>query len=554
MHLPSGKVTRIGAGDFPEIHPDSKRVSFRKDDQVWIASLDGSNDPEPLFHVSGQVTAMQWSPDGDRLLFESKYGSYSFIGIFRQDGERIRWIDPSYRRDRFPVWSPDGQSVTFVRALATVGGLIKPPVPWSIMTVNLDTDKVEEIWTSPATERGASPRWPGTFNLRWLQEDVITFLSYQDGWPHLYKINPRTRRVEQLTTGDFTVEQMSYSRDGSRILVAANTGDRPDDIDRKHIGMVDVATGGFELLTKGEGIETSPVFVRGTDRIAFFSSVPHRPTLPALMDVNKPGSQRTVASSLLPDFDYQQLVTPEHVAFKAEDGHPVYGQVFRPKGQVKDAPAIVYIHGGPPRQMLLGWHHSDYYFNDYMLNQYLVSQGYVVLSVNYRLGTGYGFDFQYAKRTGGKNGVEEYRDILAAGKWLAAQPFVDAGRIGVWGGSYGGFLTAMALSKNSDIFKVGVNIHGANYRMLGGAGPTSARADSITAAWTSPVLIIHGSDDFNVRFTESIDLANRLLGKGVEVEYLVFPDDNHHWMLFDNLMKRSKATARFIMEKMPVKH
>jgi len=89
--------------------------------------------------------------------------------------------------------------------------------------------------------------------------------------------------------------------------------------------------------------------------------------------------------------------------------------------------------------------------------------------------------------------------------------------------------------------------------MLGGAGPTSARADSITAAWTSPVLIIHGDDDFNVRFTESIDLANRLLGKGVDVEYLVFPDDNHHWMLFDNLMKRSEATARFIQEKMPVK-
>src|SRR5690606_1552215 len=100
----------------------------------------------------------------------------------------------------------------------------------------------------------------------------------------------------------------------------------------------------------------------------FFSNAVQRPPLPTLMTVNDPGSQKIIASSLLPDFDYQQLVTPEHVAFQSEDGHPVYGQVFKPKGETKDAPAIVYIHGGPPRQMLLGWHFADYYFHDYMLN------------------------------------------------------------------------------------------------------------------------------------------------------------------------------------------
>lgn len=112
----------------------------------------------------------------------------------------------------------------------------------------------------------------------------------------------------------------------------------------------------------------------------------------------------------------------------------------------------------------------------------------------------------------------------------------------------------MALSRNSDVFKVGVDIHGAHYRMLKGTSPNSGVADSITLDWKSPVLIIHGDDDQNVAFKESIDLANRLIGKGRDVEYLVFPDENHHWMLFENLIKVNQATVQFFKERMPVNH
>jgi dipeptidyl aminopeptidase/acylaminoacyl peptidase len=551
IHLPTGNVTLIGEGDYPEIHPDCNRVSYRLDNQVWISPMDGNKEPVQLFSVKGNVVSMQWSPNGKQLLFENNRGGYSFIGVFEEGKDRIRWIAPSYRRDRFPRWSPDGKQVVFMRNLASSSVSI-PRQSWSIMVTDLATDDTREVWTLPNTSRGLATNMPGTFNLRWLMDDAITFTSFQDGWPHLYKVNPHTSEVGQLTQGDFTFEQLSYSNDGSKVLLSVNTGDRDDDKDRKHIAMVDVSTGEFNLLTKGIGIETDPVFVSQTSDIAFFSSTPHRPTLPTIMNVNNLGSQKVLASSLLPDFDYNRLVVPEHVFFNSEDGHPVYGQIFKPKVITEKTPAIVYIHGGPNRQTLLGWHFADYYFHDYMLNQYLTNMGYVVLSVNYRLGTGYGYDFQYAKNTGGRNGIAEYQDIHAAGKWLAEQPFVDSNRIGVYGGSYGGFLTAMALSKNSDIFKVGVNIHGANYRMLKGKGANSSIGDSITIDWKSPVLIIHGDDDYNVKFQESIELSNRLMSKDVDVEYLIFPDENHHWMLFENLMKMNEATAQFLMEKMPV--
>ena len=151
-----------------------------------------------------------------------------------------------------------------------------------------------------------------------------------------------------------------------------------------------------------------------------------------------------------------KLVTPTKVVLKSPDGVEFHSQLFNPGGSGKK-PAIVYVHGGPPRQMLLGWNYSDYYSNAYALNQYLASRGFVVLSVNYRLGIGYGRDFQQALKAGSQ-GASEYQDVKAAAEWLRSQPFVDPARVGIYGGSYGGFLTSMALARNSDLFAAGVDM------------------------------------------------------------------------------------------------
>jgi dipeptidyl aminopeptidase/acylaminoacyl peptidase len=279
----------------------------------------------------------------------------------------------------------------------------------------------------------------------------------------------------------------------------------------------------------------------------------------------------TIGADRIPaDFPSRQLVTPRKVTYKAPDGVTVHGQLFEPPGGGNARkPAVIYVHGGPPRQMLLGWNYSDYYSNSYAMNQYLASRGYVVLSVNYRLGIGYGYEFHQIA-DGGARGAAEYQDVKAGAEWLKTLPNVDAKRIGIYGGSYGGFLTAMALARDSDLFAAGVDIHGVHdwtterargmmdrtryeqsadiERALDVAWKSSPVADMAT--WRSPVLLIHGDDDRNVRFSQTVDLARRLAARGVSYEELIIPDDTHHWMRHANVLRVNKATADFFDRKL----
>jgi dipeptidyl aminopeptidase/acylaminoacyl peptidase len=227
----------------------------------------------------------------------------------------------------------------------------------------------------------------------------------------------------------------------------------------------------------------------------------------------------------------------------------------------------VYVHGGGPRQMLLGWHYRWEYANDYGVNQYLTSRGFIVLSVNYRLSVGYGQAFQFPERTGAR-GASEYLDVLAAGRYLQKRGDVDPRRIGVWGASYGGYLTALALGRNSDVFAAGVDLHGVHDRLpavspaqmahaLVGDGLSEADLRqalkvefdsspiSAVATWRSPVLLIHGDDDRTVDFHQTVDLGRRLAERNVKVEELVLPDDVHDSLLWRNWTAEMTAAAEF---------
>jgi dipeptidyl aminopeptidase/acylaminoacyl peptidase len=274
---------------------------------------------------------------------------------------------------------------------------------------------------------------------------------------------------------------------------------------------------------------------------------------------------RIIGEKLLPaDFPLSALVTPKAVQFKASDGQIVYGQLFEPRTGGTKKPAVLFIHGGPSRQMLLGWHYGDYYSNTYALNQYLANLGFIVLSVNYRLGIGYGYEFQHPVK-GGYFGASEYLDVKAAGEWLAGRPQVDRNRIGVYGGSYGGFLTALALGRDSKLFAAGVDIHGVHNHLnfspaLDGEQPPDAELarkmlwKSSPVSWvdgmSSPVLFIHGDDDGNVGFDESLDLIRRFQQKGKPFESLVIPDETHHWMRHMNSVKVDEAVAEFLKRKL----
>jgi dipeptidyl aminopeptidase/acylaminoacyl peptidase len=249
------------------------------------------------------------------------------------------------------------------------------------------------------------------------------------------------------------------------------------------------------------------------------------------------------------------MVAPQPVVFSAADGLQIHGQLFLPPNQPpKPAPAMVFFHGGSRRQMLLGWHYMYYYSNAYALNQYLANSGYVVLSVNFRSGIGYGLDFREALNYGASGG-SEYNDVQGAGVYLRSRSDVDPARIGVWGGSYGGYLTAMALARASDLFRAGVDFHGVhNWATELGIPPTEpdyrvafeASPMAYIKGWRSPVLLIQGDDDPDVQFNQTVMLADALRQQKVEVEELVFPDEVHDFLLHKSWLQAYRAAVRFL--------
>jgi N-acyl-D-aspartate/D-glutamate deacylase/acetyl esterase/lipase len=271
---------------------------------------------------------------------------------------------------------------------------------------------------------------------------------------------------------------------------------------------------------------------------------------------------KLIASETLPrNFPASKLVTPQQVIFKAADGLEIHGQIFLPPDAKPEdkLPAVIFMHGGPSRQMMLGWHNRYYYHNAYGFNQYLASRGYAVLSVNYRLGIGYGRAFRQAKQGGGR-GASEYQDVVAAAHYLRSREDIDQSRIGLWGGSYGGYLTALGLARNSDLFAAGVDLHGvhdwslrisnANWVDYGNRDAVKIAIESSPIGsvekWRSPVLLIHGDDDRNVAFAQTVDLARRLRELKVPHEVIVYPDEVHDFLVHRHWLEIYDAAAKFL--------
>ena len=562
-----GTPKALGEGDEPVLSPKSDRVVFSRERGLWWAPIDGSAPAKRLFFARGEPGSPQFSPDGSQLAFVSNRGDHSFIGIYTNDTTPVLYLAPSTSRDSNPQWSPDGKRIVFVRRPGN-GGAPEPileqrPQAWALWTADTTTGEGRQLWKSPFTLRGSPSSTEGGVNLHWAAAGRIVFLTYLDGWPHLYSISESGGEPMLLTPGNYMAEYISITPDRKYMLFAGNAGSDVDDIDRRHIVKVPVDKAEPTVLTPGKGLEWTPFMTGDGQHIAFISATAQRPPLPAVMSTSG-GTTKLVAEDRLPsDYPAAQLVTPTKVVYKAPDGVVVHGQLFESKGGPAKKPAIIYVHGGPPRQMLLGWHYSDYYTNAYSQNQYLASRGYIVLSVNYRLGIGYGHDF-HRPPNAGVQGASEYLDVKAGAEYLQRLPQVDPRRIGIYGGSYGGYLTALALARDSQLFAAGVDIHGVHNWTAERAAPLlEARYEKAPDAqkaldvawqsspvssidkWKSPVLLIHGDDDRNVRFSQTTDLVRRLDKAGVSYEELIIPDDTHHFMRFANQVRVNAAVVSF---------
>lgn len=556
-----GEPRKIEEGNSPSFAPDGKSFAFVGHGQIFITSID-SLKPTKLFESRGNQGSIRWSPDGKKIAFVSTRASYSFIGIYDLAAKTIQYPDPSVDLDIEPAWSADGKSLVYIRTSNFRTAIpFVPQVegqPWTIRMLDVTTGQSHEIWkAAPGMGSILLTDIPIMQNfLLYCANDQVVFPYEKDGWQHLYALDVKSGATRLLTPGDGEVENVIQSTDKKQIIYTTNIAD----INRRHIWKVSVSDGGTTQLTKGNEVEWSPLnSENGT--IILHSSATH-PAWPALL--KNDGSIQDIAAEEFPkEFPSASLVTPEVVTITATDGMKIPATLFLPKDYKpgEKHPALIFFHGGSRRQMLPAFHYMDYYSNAYAFNQYFASKGYIVLSVNYRSGIGYGLNFREAKDYGA-GGASEVNDVIGAGLYLRNRSDVDSQHIALWGGSYGGYLTAFGLAKASGIFACGVDIHGVHNwnseipTWLPNYDPQKEKAFAekayqsspiaYTDTWTSPVLFIHGDDDRNVPFNETITMLDKLREKGVHTEQLILPDEIHDILLHSNWLKIYHSTYDFI--------
>src|SRR6266568_1014519 len=535
-----------------------------------VASLLVSLISLPCSAANFTLEQVMSSPFPSNLVAAKRSGSVAWV--FNAKGVRNLWIAdaPNFAArqvthysedDGVPISSlritPDGRTLVYVRGSElNENGRVADPT-------NGVSARKQQVWAVDA--EGGTPRLLGEMGCG--EEDCEDAELSPDGQFAVWAAHKQlwiapvsgATPAHQLT--DLRGENSSprWSTDGREIAFVSSRGDH------SFIAIYDFGRDSVRYLAPSADRDVSPRWSPDGKRIAFIRLPGLQEKLPLIpvrvtpwsiwvADTATGNGKEIWHSGNTPNDSFPELTADSSFYFAAND------QVFVPAGRAQTGPVLIFVHGGPIRQMMLGFHYMYYYHNAYAMNQYLASRGYVVLSVNYRLGIMYGRAFREAANAGWR-GSSEYKDVVAGAKYLQSFPIVDAKRIGLWGGSYGGLLTALGLARNSDIFAAGVDMHGVHdwsvflphWEKRPGA-PDQKEAeklafesspDASVATWKSPVLLIHGDDDRNVPFGQTVDLAQRLREQKVYFEEVIFPDEIHDFLIWRNWVRAYGASVDF---------
>ena len=578
-------ITAWGENNNPRWSPDGSKVAFvtTRENHSFIGLYDVA--ARSVTYVSPSVDydgLPTWSPDGRQIAFTRRPGLP--FGRQGQGGAGAQSLGnpagPAGRGGAAGVCASTsqggrgrggrfgGQPDTATAVDRAFPGLCRATFrggyTLSIMIADIGKGAVDHVTESTATAREIWHNQPDdrVFNninrMFWGDGHLVFPLSPStDEWDRYWsvKLDGSTTEPILLTTTDGLIEDATsamLSPDGKTLYYCTNA----QDIERRDIWAVPVTGGTPRQITSGDGIETYPQPLGSGRQVGVLYFDARQPASVAVVPAAG-GKARVIFPTLPKDFPTEAHVVPEVIRVKAADGLEVPNQLFIPKDLKpgERRPALVFVHGGPSRQMLPGYHYMQFYHWSYAYNQWLASQGYVVMSVNYRSGVGYGRSFRQAPNTG-RNGNAEYQDVLAAGKYLQTRPDVDPARVGIWGLSYGGVLTAQALARNSDIFVAGADLAGVH--LWGSSLDTAAvsyQSSAISAidTWKSPVFLVHGDDDRNVDFAQTVGLVQLLRARGIYHELMVIPDDLHesmiHGLWLDTWTRIGKFLHRFVWEK-----
>jgi dipeptidyl aminopeptidase/acylaminoacyl peptidase len=381
---------------------------------------------------------------------------------------------------------------------------------------------------------------PGVNTLGWLSDNAhVYFESERDGFAHLYSVSINGGEPAQLTSGQFEVSEVRLSQDKSKFYFTSSEGSPF----QRHLYSMAIAGGARTQITGLPGqnqVDISPDETTLADVRSYSNKPPELYLMPNKpMEEKASGSIKPITTSPIPEFFTNDWIDPRLVSFKARDGATVWGRMYMPSNYKGGGPAVLFVHGAGYLQNVHRWWSS--YYREYMFHHLLMEMGFVVLDIDYRGSAGYGRDWRTGiyRHMGGK----DLTDHVDAVNYLVKEHGVDAKRIGLYGGSYGGFITLMAMFTQPDVFAAGAALRPvtdwAHYNNQYTSNILNLpQNDAEAYKRSSPIyfanglkgalLICHGVVDVNVNFQDTVRLVERLIELRKENwEVAPYPVEDH---------------------------
>lgn len=527
----------------PTWAPDGRRLAAVAGNTLWRFNRTGGGASKLHQHDAG-ISDPVWSPDGAQIAFRSRERGWGQLWTVPFDGGTPRRLTSAPADNDNAVWSPGARYVAYTSIRANL-------LERDLYTVDAATGRETNL-TAGSSGVNAAPCWSPVGGR-------LAFLSERDGYLHLYT-RGRDGEVQQLTAGPWedghlgahSPGSLCWSPDGAEIAFLRNRDGCMD------VMVTDAAGESVRRISPGDGNWGLCGWLPDGRRIvATFDSPTQPPDIWLLDAQGGPAEQITFSMA---GVDAEDLAPPERVRYDARDGTVISGWLYRARGEAAGdgrVPAIVACHGGPNAQMRCSWQ---------PLFQLLAQEGYAVLAPDFRGSTGYGRAFRQANFGDWGNG--DLGDVVDAAHWLRGQPWVDAERIGVYGGSYGGYLVLCALTRSPETFRCGVDLYGDSeiaesyhhgdrvgrldlQRQMGtpDAAPEAYRRGSpvyLADQVKAPLLVLHGRDDRRVvpRMSERMIEALRIEGKFFEHHF--YEGEGHGFRSPDARKDAMQRTLAFL--------
>jgi dipeptidyl aminopeptidase/acylaminoacyl peptidase len=540
---------------------DRKLIAFTRGGQIWIASLDKKTQRPVTGLNPATASAPVFSRDGQWLAFlSSGEGRAADSGLLPFNGDRMRVVGNSNGvvaggaiERRLGVVSVAGGDISWIPTVGNPSAIqfaADGALVWAEGSANGKTREIK-VWRA-----GGSPRtlWKDQ-DERWLSPTgrdskvlvspdgrSVAFVSDRTGWIHIYVIPvdaTSESQAKQLTTGNYLAGLGSWSSDSTRIAYHRSAAGNQME---RFVDIVDVRSGKNESIVTEHGVNYDPAFSPDGASLVF-----HRTDIENSLDLYTvaahPQSHVVRLSDSMPaGLNKSDLTPPVAVSFPSRlDRKPVPATLMVAKtlDRSRKHPALVWIHGSGSDQNFLGWHPGSYRMY-YSLCQYFAQQGYVILTPDYRGSSGYSRDWSTGVYMG--VGVNDAADVASGADYLKTLSYVDPDRIGVFGLSYGGFLTLQAMTVDPTLWRAGIDVAGVVDWATYGAGYTTPRLGTpvqnpevydISAPiqhmdkLVRPLLVLHGTNDRNVSFADSLRLFDVLIKLGKPFESQIYPGEIH---------------------------